>query len=499
MKKRHLVMGALSALGALTMTGAAGASSHREAPAISNDPAADNTDLWAWVSDDRSKLYVVSSYIPLEEPSGGPNFHKFDDEVLYEVHIARGPTSLDDELTYQIRFKTTYLPNFNDPPTAGLDAGPDLYGVTGGKEFFAQLTGYFHQTYTVSKIVKGQAPVAIATGIPVAPPNIGPRTQATLNAVAGAAPFWSQDSYTDLFAATFIKDLGTGGAEGRTWAGPRDDGFYVDLGGIFDLANLRQPAPPLPTPLPANVAQDSLAGYNCHTIALEIPTTKLTVAGTAPAAGASDANTLGIWASASRRKVRVLRGNGTDGNYGPWVQVSRVGLPLINEAIIGLKDKDKYNRTRPKTDAANFAPYFLNPVIVRDAGAVKILTPIQVNDNKSNRTDIIDLINLKGTPTAGAHNIMSIGDVLRVDLGFRPSEAGFPNGRVIPAGQVKETDVTDVELSFLLTKSLTSGQGGTLGVQDGVYRNDATYLAGFPFLAKPWSGYSEGHGKVARP
>ncbi len=276
--------------------------------------------------------------------------------------------------------------------------------------------------------------------------------------------------------------MGTNGDQGRVWAGPRDDGFYVDLGGVFDLANLRA----------KGTAQDGVAGYNCHTIALEIPTRLLTADGQPPKPGASDDNTIGVWASASRRQVRVLHRGGGESNFGGWVQVSRLGLPLVNEAIIGLQDKDKYNRTKPATDVKNFGAYFLNPVVVRDAAAVGIYKALGVSQDvvdslKSNRLDIIDTINLK----ASGHNIGldATGDVLRVDLGL---DSRFPNGRPIPYGAApnkEQADVTDVLLSVLLSK-------GTVAVSDGAQANDVPYAKDFPYLALPHEGFGDAHGKV---
>jgi Domain of unknown function (DUF4331) len=465
MRFRHRVPGALAALAALSTVALASASSHREAPAISFDPAADNTDLWAWVSKDYSTLYIVAAYNPLEEPSGGPNFHKFSDEVLYQIHIARGDQTLDDAVTYDFRFSTS--------PISRVDPADKTASPGGGKEFFAQLSGQT-QTYTVTKREKGQMAATIATSVAVAPPNIGPRTNVVSYKIAA-------NGY-DAFSQTFVKDLGS---EGQVWAGPRDDGFYVDLARIFDLANF---AGTITTPL-AN-ATDGVAGYNCHAIALAIPTSKLTGTGNAPAQGPSDAQTLGIWASASRRKVTILRHNGAIDSDGPWVQVSRLGLPLINEAIIGLQDKDKYNRTKPADDVTNFGAYFLNPVIVRD---YEVVAQTTVSDSlKYNRLDIINAINLKDIPTAGAHNfgLNVTGDVLRVDLGI-PSQ--FPNGRMVGGGSSPnkdQVDVTDVELSLLLTGNLT-------GISDGVNSNDKPYLAQMPFLASPWEGAQQGHGKPA--
>ena len=441
------------------------ASSHREAPAISFDPAADNTDLWAWIKPGtHDRLYVVAAYNPLEEPSGGPNFQKFSDDVLYEVHVVRGVSSLEDVITYQIRFRTE--------PLTRVDVADLTKGPGGGKEFFAQLSGavgFQRQTYTVTK-VQGRQSTVIARDVPVAPPNAGPRTFATLKALGLLNT--NASAYNDDFTQEFVRPMGSGGGEGTVFAGPRDDGFYVDLGGIFDLANLRA----------KGIAQDGVAGYNCHAIAFDIPVTKVTVDGHLPSARTND-TIIGVWASASRRKITIQRHNGQSDAIGPWVQVSRLGLPLINEAVIGLQDKDRFNRTTPVTDVANFGAYFLNPIIVRDAEAVGIYAALGVDPApfKTNRTDILDIISLK----QNGYTVAAIGDVLRVDLTV---DSGFPNGRVIYGGTNQEDDVTDVLLSVLLTKSPS-------GISDGVDHNDATYLTRSPWLAKPWSGFDQGHGK----
>jgi hypothetical protein len=465
-------------IAALLFPALAMASSHREAPSISNDPAADNTDLYAWVKPGtHDKLYIVANYNPLQEPGGGPNFHSLSDEVLYEIHLARGATSLNDAVTYQIRFKTAAIPRVD---TANLTTSPG-----GGKEFFLQLAagaggGIPVQTYTVSKQIGTGPWVTIASNVKVAPPNIGPRTYSLVYKGQYAS---AETTYNDAFAGSFVTNMGTAGDEGRVFVGPRDDGFYVDLGGIFDLAGLRA----------KGTAQDGVAGYNVSSIALEIPTTKLTANGMAPGSVPGNDTTVGVWASASRRKVKVLHKNADDDDFGPWVQVSRIGLPLINEAMIGLQDKDKWNRAEPKDDLSKYGAYFLNPILVRDAefagfyatgGPLMAVNPVPL---KSGRQDIIDIINLKNIPSAAAHSITSIGDVLRVDLA---SDSGFPNGRPIPGAAVNKegADVTDVLLSLILT-------GATSGVGDGVDYNDANFLTTFPFLPKPWSGSDQGHGK----
>jgi hypothetical protein len=459
------------------------ASSHREAPAIANDPAADNTDLYAWV--EGSNLVVLANYIPLEEPAGGPNFHSFSDEVRYEIHIVHGASSLKDSLTYYVTFDSTGYPHVDPKPNAA---------VGGGAEFFSQISGN-SQTYTVKRVDKNGDKVLVK-GAKVAPANIGPRTNALAYQTGGA-------TYENFFvggAGNVITSLGAG--EGRVFAGPRDDGFYVDLGGVFDLAGLRILPSIANNPnygAKQKTAVDGVAGFNTHTIALEIPLDKANGAAIASPGTPNNANTIGVWASASRRKVSVLRADGSTETYGPWRQVSRLGLPLINEAVIGLQDKDSWNRDTPQDDLNDYGGYFLNPVVVRDAefaGLYDAANPDGVLSSlagnlaalKGNRMDIINIINLTDIPSKSAHSITSIGDVLRVDLGI-PS--GFPNGRPIAKGTNHEqADVTDVLLSVLLT-------GGAAPVPDAVNSNDKTFRSDFPYLASPWEGFSEGHGKPA--
>ena len=455
--------------------GAALASSHREAPAISEDPVADNTDVYAWVTPGTHEhLYVVANFNPLEEPSGGPNFHRFGDDVLYEVHIARGPDSLDDVVTYQIRFKNAPIKRVRDRDI------PKEEGLFNGIQFFSQLAAPPpQQTYTVTKI-EGRHRTVLIEDAPVAPANIGPRTDAVVYQPASG-------TYDDAFAATFIRDLKEGG---RVFAGPRDDGFYVDLGGAFDLANITSGR---------ERPVDGVSGYNVHSIVLEIPTDQLTGTGKAPTAGPSDAQTLGVWASASRRKVQIRRSSGKV-ELGPWVQVSRLALPLVNEVLIGLQDKDRFNRSHPRDDLENFANYFLFPTIVKNAEAVGIYDELGVDaatvealkrgPDGQGRFDIIDAINLTNYPSPGAHAIKTIGDVLRVDMGI---DSAFPNGRPLVGGAApnqEQADVTDVLLTLILS-------AGTLPVTDNVSSNDRDFLPEMPFLPLPFQGFDEGHGVPA--
>lgn len=475
MKHASWMSAALTALGIFSISGVAAASSHREAPLTANDPAADNTDVYAWVNG--QNLVILANYIPLEEPAGGPNFHGFSDDVLYEIHIVRGPTSLSDVLTYQVRFKTQFPARID--PKAPKDT------PASGQEFFSQIAGAV-QTYQVTKR-EGNKVTTLANSAKIAPANIGPRT----NAIAYQIP--TGTSYEQFFvggAGNVITSLGDG--QGRSFVGPRDDGFYVDLGAVFDLAGLRA--------VVGGQAVDNVAGYNTHTIALEIPLTTVN-GGKAVTPGANDAQTIGVWASASRRKTTILRKNVKADVFGPWVQVSRLGLPLINETVIGLQDKDRWNRLTPADDLNVFGAYFLNPVIVRDAefaGFYKAGGPLAacapdataLNGLKTNRTDIVSAINL------GRSTIKTVGDVLRVDLGL-PS--AFPNGRALnPKKNTEQADVVNVELDLLLCK------GGVATVApdfpwDGASSNDALFRADFPFLAAPWEGFSQGHGRPTEP
>jgi uncharacterized protein DUF4331 len=448
------------------------ASSHAEAPGTASDPETDNTDVWAWRKG--NNLIVIANYNGLQPAYAAPNWKKFADDALYEVHIVRGPSSLDDAVTYQIKFKTAPYPR--------VDVADLTKDVGGGKEFFAQISGggAFAQTYTVTKIVNKRATVLVKDA-KVAPPNVGPRT----NAIAFKIP--SGTTYEQFFvenpASSVIASLGSG--EGRAFAGPRDDPFFVDLGAVFDLAGLRT--------VIGGTPRNSVQYYNVQTIALEIP---LNVANGGPIQNdgtPSDAQTIGVWASASRPTIRILRSDGDNDSFGPYRQVSRLGLPLINEAVIGLQDKDRWNRKRPKDDLGMFGAYFLNPVVVRDAefaGFYAAGGPLAgcvgsggIAALKSNRTDIIDVINLKNIPSTGAHNIQSIGDVLRVDLGIDGGD--FPNGRKLIEGQPKEPDVVDIELSLLLCKLAAP-------VPDGVSQSEVANKTTFPYAATPWESFSSG-------
>ena len=291
-------------------------SSHREAPAISNDPVADNTDLYAFVSPDKpTTVTIIANYLPLEEPAGGPNFFRFGDDVVYQIRIANnGPEN--GEITYEFRFTTVV----GNPNTFLYNLGP-ITSLT-------DPNWNVKQTYSVTRITP-DARVVLGSGIPTPPCRIGPR---------------STPNYPNL-AASAVTSLSTGEV---VFAGQRADPFFVDLGSIFDLGDLRpfQNLHLIPTPAGAGI--NGLKGYNCHTIAIQIPITMLTISGSMPTGVMDKSATIGVWASAWRQASRVLLAGQQASYQGNWVQVSRLGHPLINEVIIPLGMKDYWNMVAPQ-------------------------------------------------------------------------------------------------------------------------------------------------------
>ncbi|MBH8559480.1 DUF4331 family protein [Hymenobacter negativus] len=309
------------------------ASSHREAPLIADDPLADNTDLYAFRSPDspnndgNASVTIIANYIPLELPQGGPNYNTFGENVRYEIHVKNNPATAGDDITYRFTFTRT-----NQDPTT-------FFNIRLGQQ-------NLKTTYTCEKSVGGGAFTTIVTNGVVPPPNIGPRS------INGAAGLNQAASYSALMTNA-IQTLSDGT---KIFCGATDDPFFADLGGIFDLGGIRAPG----------AARDGLARKNTHAIALQIPVTVLAKAGT-PALGATtnilDSNyIIGVWASASRPSTRVLSATGaaptTSGNY---VQVSRIGMPLLNEVINPIGAKDAWNSGTPYAEVAATDDYLSNP------------------------------------------------------------------------------------------------------------------------------------------
>jgi len=458
---------------------AARASSHREAPLIGNDPQADNTDLYAFRSPDSPDMVtIVANYIPLVEPNSGPNFTSFGDDVRYEINIDNDGDAKPD-ISYRFMFKT----NRQNPNTFLYITGP----VTSPTDPDFNL----QQSYTVEKVLpnrggNGRGRLIGAGNVP--PVNVGPRSTPNYDATAAQAITQLEDGIT-------------------AFVGPRDDAFFVDLGSIFDLGGLRPFNSLHVVPLDADQfgdkGIDGVSGYNTHTISMQIPISELTVDG--KAANATKKPVIGIYAAASRQSVRVLRSNGTVKNSGAWVQVSRLGNPLINEVIIPLGMKDYWNSQKPSRDS-QFQQYYETPEL---AGLVNFLYPALEDVNTSGRADLTAIL-LTGVKLPDGSAFTFTGDrpadLLRLNLAVAPSApvgegdplgviagdlAGFPNGRRL------EDDVTDIEL-----KAVAEGYGpvlnGLLGlpnrspnnlVGDGVDANDLDFMAAFPYQATPHRGY----------
>ena len=473
-RKRIITIAALIgllAMGLAFLPGASRASSHREAPLISLDPTADNTDLYAFVSPDRpNTVTIIANYIPLEEPAGGPNFAAFDDNVRYAINIDNDGDSKDD-ITYEFRFKTkirnknTFL--YNTGPITSLD----------------DADWNMPQTYSVTRIQKGKSKL-LGHDLKTPPVNIGPRSTPNYAALSSAA----------------VQTI-DGGI--KVFAGQRDDTFWVDLGSIFDLGGLRPFNPAHVIPLAQNPGVDGVGGYNTHAIAIQIPINQLK--------GPKGQMVIGVYANASRQKVSVLRDDGTVATDGPWVQVSRLGNPLINEVIIPLGKKDFWNRGDPSKDS-QFVPFYRTPEL---AGLVNFLYPVLPGARTTGRDDLVAIL-LTGLQLPNGTNLNFTGpkpaDLLRLNMAIAPTHpvgqgdplgvlngdlAGFPNGRRV------EDDVTDIELRAVadgygtlvnsLFGSLTPNNSPNNQVGDGVNANDLPLLTSFPYQSTPHQGYEHTH------
>jgi hypothetical protein len=449
-------------------------SSHREAPEISKDPVADSTDVYAFVSPDNpDTVTLIANYIPLQGPAGGPNFYEFGDDVLYEVHIDNDGDAKPD-VTYQFRFTTrvrnqrTFLYN-----TGTIDSLDDADWNR-------------RQTYSVTKLVKGGSPKVLASRLPCPPCNIGPR---------------STPEYVDL-ANMAIRALPTGE---KVFAGQRAEGFYVDLGSIFDLAALRPVQNLHLLPLPAALGVNATAQLNVHTIALQVPITDLTKNGRRPTDPADSRSTIGVYTSASRQKV-LIRDDDTDNGVGPFVQVSRLGNPLFNEVIVPMGRKDEWNSSRPADDK-DFVKFVQRPEL---AALLPVLYP-GVFPNlaalNADRADLVAIL-LTGIPAGlipGFQNFTGAtqADLLRLNVAIPPSSkpndlgllggdlAGFPNGRRVT------DDVVAIELravagaTYALVDPTFKPDAALPAVDDGVTSRDvgAPFLNAFPYLGTPFSGF----------
>jgi len=450
-------------------------SSHREAPEISKDPVADNTDVYAFVSPDKpDTVTLIANFIPGQVPVGAPNFYEFGDDVLYAIKIDNTGDGRPD-VTYEFRFHTTV----RDPETF-------LYN-TGQITTLDSPNWNRPQTYTVTRRTHRGSRV-LARHVPCPPCNIGPRSTPDYAGLAEAA----------------VHPLGDGG---QVFAGQRNDPFFVDLGSIFDLGTLRPFENLHLIPSAAAAGVDGLAGLSVHTIALQVPKTDVTRHHRHPNDPERHDSVIGVWATASRRKV-LIRGkrHGEGVQSGPWVQVSRLGMPLINEVIIAMGDKDDWNEGTPDGDS-EFTHYYETPVL---AELLPVLYPgvfpnlAALNSSGKKRADLVAIL-LTGLPTGvvpGFQNFTGAtqADELRLNLAVAPSAtpsqfgilggdlAGFPNGRRL------SDDIIAVELravagaTFGLVDSSFTADAAAGVLVDGSTR-DQHLLRTFPYVGVPISGY----------
>lgn len=477
--RKFLYAAALGVLtGALLMGGAlspARASSHREAPLIIGDPLADNTDVYAFRSTESGRagfVTLISNFIPFQEPSGGPHFYLFDDNVLYEIKIDNTGDGVED-VTYQFRFTTQR----RNPDTVLGQAAPNqaVAGTGGIEPLITSLDDPDYnepQIYTVTRLRRSDRSVTVlGSGLLTPPSNIGERTTPNYAALAQQA----------------VHDISNGG---RVFAGQRDEGFYIDVGAIFDTLNLRS--------ITDTGGVDSTSGFNVSSIAIEVPIQELTKTGSVPASPTADGAVIGVWSTASRRSTTVIRPNGRRLDTGPFRQVSRLGNPLVNEVVIPLKLKDEFNRSTPADDS-KFAPFVVDPQL-----AVLLKAVFGIDIPPPPRDDLVAIF-ATGIPAgspAGANYTTFLSDgkpheMLRLNVAIPPASnpsrlgllggdvAGFPNGRRVG------DDVTDIALRAMaggtpFTPSTNKAPNNALG--DGVAQNDVPYLNAFPYLGTPHTG-----------
>jgi hypothetical protein len=451
-------------------------SSHREAPEISKDPVADSTDVYAFVSPDKpGTVTLIANYIPLQGPAGGPNFYEFGDDVLYEIHIDNNGDGQAD-ISYQFRFRTIV----RDPDTFLYNVGPiESLGSSNWNRV---------QTYDVG-VVKGGSFSGLGSGLPCPPCNIGPLSTPDYASLAGAA----------------VTSLGGGVT---VFAGQRAEGFYVDLGAIFDLGDLR-PFENLHAQYGLNVFSGPAAGVNAtnhlnvHSIAIQVPISAVTISGHP---------TIGVWTTASRQRVTLWDADqGENVNAGPFRQVSRLGNPLVNEVIIPLGKKDLWN-SLPPDDDKQFAGYVAQPGLAAllpglYPGVFPNLAALVASGKP--RADL-EAILLTGIPSGlipGFTNLTGtvLADMLRLNTSIPATPAkkqsiygllggdpgGFPNGRRVT------DDVVAIELRAvagvtypLVDKSFTPDAAASK-LTDGLTPASVSsaYLGGFPYLGVPYSGF----------
>src|SRR3954463_8753277 len=409
MRRVHGAAGGFTgALAAVAIAVAVGVgSSHREAPLTSLDPTGDDTDVYAFTAKDApGALTVVANWIPFEDPAGGPNFYRFDDRAHYYINVDN-----TGDGAWDVRYLFTFHTKIGNKDTF-LYALPGVSSITDPKLNVKQFYDVTRLRYRKGRVVSSNV---VARGLPVAPNNVGPKTIPDYNAVANQA----------------IRTLRGGG---KVFAGQREDPFFVDLGATFDGINLRNMTGN------AGGGKDDLAGYGVHSIVLQVPVSRVTRDRKSVSGQDAPNAVVGVWASTERRQLQASNSEGH--SSANEVQVSRLGNPLVNEVVIPLGLKDKFNRTQPENDASNFGTYVVNPQLAR---LLNILYP-GLNVPETNRTDIVTalLTGIPGLTKIGSNP--AAADTLKINLGVPPAAnpkrfgviagdtAGFPNGPRLPRG-----------------------------------------------------------------
>jgi hypothetical protein len=485
----------LAALMSLTTTApVVMAASHREAPLIALDPAADNTDTYAFRSwQDPSKVVFIMNVIPGQDPADGPNYFNFDDEILYAINIDNNQDGIAEDIVYEFRFKTETRPILGSLlfplPYVGNPhiPVPEVQGITkldgSGSEGLSR-----RQTYTVTEVrgnkrtelFKGQKLIAV-------PSNVGPATM---------------PNYEDLASQGIFTDSSTGV---KVFAGQRAETFYIDLGAVFDTVNLRRFPPLLTATEDANDAVNPFgvnrfSGFNVNSIAIEVPIARITKDG--KSADQTSTPVIGMYASTARQKNKHLVGDGTAKLAGPWIQVSRLANPLVNELIIDTPSKDGWNSQEPE-DEAQFQGFYKNPSI---AQALALVFNVPVTPTP--RTDLMSLLlKYPGQALAGNNCGNPCSELLRLNLKVSPTQpenqkrlggladvpdpAGFPNGRR------PNDDVTDIAIRVVGGPNYIAARAGDgvnflQGAQGSNLTPNGIYKV-FPYLPTPFDGRNRRH------
>ncbi len=462
------------------------ASSHREAPFITEQPKVDGTDFYMFKSYEQGRenyVTLVANYLPLQDPYGGPNYFDLDPEALYEIHVDNNGDAKED-LSFQFRFKSSLkdtqlnvggkqvsIPLINSGPISADDT--------------SKLNR--EESYSVS-VVRGNR-------------RTGNRAAIT-NADGGSETFAKpvdnigNKSVPDYaaYAAKHVYNINIPGCStaGRMFVGQRKDPFVVNLGEIFDLINTN--------PLgPVNGERDSLEDKNVTSLVLELPISCVK---------SGDEPVIGAWTTASLRQARLLKTKPTFNEPakegGAWLQVSRLGMPLVNEVVIGLKDKNKFNTAKPEDDA-QFADYVTNPTL---PALIEVLYPTAPAPTNFPRTDLVATF-LTGINTPATGNLnqpknVVASEMLRLNTAVAPTPKGSQNNLGViggdlagfPNGRRPGDDVVDIELRVAMGKLISLGlygapaqaPAGNAPLTDGAYVDDGMFDDAFPYIRTPIPG-----------